>query len=142
MLALSLTEGFARAPLSFLTTPLPASNQNSLSPMIPALANSPRKSNHSRTYRTPGGGGVWSNQSLFSFLWPDHSPSLSPVDCQLSAVRCLLTPFTTSLTKKQGYPYLVLPITPRRASSLPPLPPPVAGHWSLATSSHILSPTR
>jgi len=48
---------FARGVLSFHPTPLPASSENSLSPIIPALARVSRKSNHSRTYGVPGGGG-------------------------------------------------------------------------------------
>src|SRR5258708_20691322 len=52
-----------RALLSFHTAPLPGHNQNLLSSIIPTLARLSRKSNHSRTYRTPQGEGVWSYQS-------------------------------------------------------------------------------
>src|SRR5882762_11610620 len=54
---------FVRALLSFHTAPLPGHNQNLLSSIIPTLARLSRKSNHSRTYRTPQGEGVWSYQS-------------------------------------------------------------------------------
>src|SRR5258707_6815696 len=53
---------FVRALLSFHTAPLPGHNQNLLSSIIPTLARLSRKSNHSRTYRTPQGEGVWSYQ--------------------------------------------------------------------------------
>src|SRR5258708_29987285 len=45
---------FARARLPFHPAPVPASRENSLSPIIPTLARLFRKSNHSRTYGTPG----------------------------------------------------------------------------------------
>src|SRR5882762_9076658 len=48
---------FVRALLSFHAAPLPGHNQNLLSSIIPTLARLSRKSNHSRTYRTPPGGG-------------------------------------------------------------------------------------
>jgi len=65
--------------------PLSPSNQNSLSPIIPALAHVPANSNYSRTYATPGGGGVWSDQSHNPPIWSDHASSLSAGACQPSA---------------------------------------------------------
>src|SRR6266403_3597586 len=49
---------FVRALLSFHTAPLPGHNQNLLSSIIPTLARLSRKSNHSRTYSPPQGGGL------------------------------------------------------------------------------------
>ena len=82
--------------------------------------------------------------------WSDHSSSQSAPGCQLLAVPTLLSPFTASLTKKQGGQGLVLPIpAKRRAGWASPAPtkerrlhqfvgthdplftgrwPPVAGH--------------
>jgi hypothetical protein len=51
----ALCEGFAQALLSFLPTSLPASIQNSLTPIIPTLAHLPANPNYSRTYAIPGG---------------------------------------------------------------------------------------
>src|SRR6266403_2127981 len=82
---------FVRALLSFHTAPLPGHNQNLLSSIIPTLARLSRKSNHSRTYRTPQGEGVWSYQSnrltahqgttrnVFSFTSFTSLTSRSPV---------------------------------------------------------------
>jgi hypothetical protein len=50
-----LCEGFAQALLSILPTSLPASIQNSLTPIIPTLAHLPANPNYSRTYAIPGG---------------------------------------------------------------------------------------
>jgi len=63
---------FVRALLSFHTAPLPGHNQNLLSPIIPTLARLSRKSNHSRTYRTPQGEGVWSDQIQQANCSPRH----------------------------------------------------------------------
>src|SRR5882762_2826529 len=51
---------FARARLPFHPASVPASRENSLSPIIPALARLFPKSNHSRTYRIPRGRGCTS----------------------------------------------------------------------------------
>ena len=48
---------FARGVFSFHSLPLPASVENSPSPIVPTLARRFRKSNHSRTSAIPGGGG-------------------------------------------------------------------------------------
>jgi hypothetical protein len=48
---------FARGFFSFHSAHLPTHPENSLSPIIATLARSFCKSNHSRTYRIPGGGG-------------------------------------------------------------------------------------
>jgi len=48
---------FARGVFSFHSAPVPASLENFLTPIIPTLARPSRKSNHSRTYGIPGGGG-------------------------------------------------------------------------------------
>jgi len=50
---------FARAFLSFHTAPVPAFSQNYLSLIIPTLAQPSCKSNYSRTYGIPGGGGIY-----------------------------------------------------------------------------------
>src|SRR6266481_1650734 len=54
--------------------------------------------------------------------WSDHSSSLSAPGCQLLAVSTLLSPFTASLTKKQGGSR-VLPITPGQTDPAKPRPP-------------------
>jgi hypothetical protein len=48
---------FARGVFSFHPAPFLASPENPPSPIIPTLARPSRKSNHSRTYRVPWGGG-------------------------------------------------------------------------------------
>lgn len=110
MLALGSAEGFAWAPLPFLPRPLPASNQNSLSSIIPTLAHPLANSNHSRTCAIPRG---WGSPS-FTFLQFAVSEVEGPALSLPNGSRAtLLSPYQLSPAPHQHSPATCPILQPR-----------------------------
>jgi len=113
---------FARERLSFQPPRLSTYQPDSLSPIIPTLARPSRKSNHSRTYGIPRGGGgyrffcqtnlsrsFYGNPALCPLLFQTLAYSFN---FRITPIRCILRSMRTLAQETGGYPRQVIPISP------------------------------
>src|SRR5258708_1179510 len=105
---------FARERLSFQPPRLSTYETDSLSPIIPTLARPSRKSNHSRTYGIPGGGGIYrffcqtnlsrsfcGSPSLCLLLFQTLAHSFN---FRITPIRCIFRSMRTLAQKTGGTP--------------------------------------